>query len=57
MSNLNAEKAKALVLEAFDTLFNESQSGLPMFGATFPVYAVSRTQPTSMGELQYASDW
>ena len=42
MSNLNAEKAKALVLEAFDTLFDEPQSGLPMFGATFPVYAVSK---------------
>jgi hypothetical protein len=51
MKKIPEEENKALVLEAFDTLFNkrehcdvlqdeatlsESQSGLPMFGNEFP---------------------
>jgi hypothetical protein len=35
LSDLNAEKAKALVLQAFDTPLNESENGFPRFGASF----------------------
>jgi hypothetical protein len=52
MTGTTPEQNKALVLEAFDTLFNKrdyeaasrfwSKSGLPMFGNRFPASAPSK---------------
>ena len=50
MDDAKAENNKAIVLEAFDTLFNwdviqdeaakeQSKSGNPMFGDKFPIYS------------------
>jgi hypothetical protein len=59
MSDLNAEKYKALVLEAFDTPLSESQSGSPMFGADDGVETqclITRQVATHLWHQQTAND-